>query len=309
MTGIEIPLRKDEERLQFCEQYFHAVGADILFTSEMYREYRLPRQIDKELTDRPFFWLWAEKTNQTVEPTTLRLAFSAAAKAREDARLQAEHQRQLEDKPFQNPYERMFARAPQAELINLGCFRLNKISESCIERGRIACVTPMQTEPSTQLVPWLMLNGFIQFAADSVSEEWFSVGVCLNNKQTVFRFYEKLQHINMAPFPVFPMLHHTTYTPEDGLLKAQQALEQLIAKRPHDWAAEAHARLQDDLSQLDAYYQSILADHDADSQQKIVAEHQRKRSDLLKKSSPHIDIQWTQMAFVGLPLRNGTNDG
>ncbi|WAH38987.1 YqhG family protein [Alicyclobacillus dauci] len=301
MTSI--PLRKDEERLAFCDAYFAAVGAEQLRTAEMYREVRLPLDVDKELTDRPFFWLWAEKTNQTIEPTTLRLAFSEVAKEREDNRLADEHRRHLEANPPQNPYERMFARPKQSEYVNLGSFRLNKIIDSVSSRGKYACVMPQHVSHEAECIPWLLVNGLIQFVADSVQEQWFSIGVCLTNRQTVLDFYSRLQRIHMKPCDMESLLRVAAILPSDGLDSVRSHIERHIEHLPHAWAQEAERRLEDDLSQLDAYYTSILPDYDDDEKLKIQAEHQRKRDELLRKSSPHIDVIWTQVALVGLPLR------
>jgi hypothetical protein len=297
------PLRKEAERLTFCERYFEAVGAVSPMKSEMYREYRLPLDVDKELTDRPFFWLWAEKTNQDIEPTTLRLAFSDEAKAREDRRMAEEHRIMMERTQYANLYERMFSRAPQAELVDLGSFRLNKICDSAMERGKFACVKAARLSESKQMVPWLMLNGMIQYLSDSVQEETFSIAVCLHNRQTLLSFYQHIAHIPMVPCSKLELLRDGSIKPVEGLQTIKQALYQYISKKPLDWADEANERLDDDLSQLDAYYSSILPDYDENAQAGIRAEHRRKRNELIQKGSPRIQLLWTQLAFVGLALR------
>lgn len=300
----QIPLRTADECFAFCDTYFQAVGAKARQHSDMYQEYVLPLDIDKELTDRPFYWMWVEKTNQTVEPTTLRLAFTDAAKMREDERMMREHQLELENHPPQSPYERMFKRAPQAELVNLGSFRLNKICESAMTRGQFACVKPAHASPLTKTIPWLMLNGMIQYVTDSMQEEWFSVGVCLLNRQTLWNFYDHVQHIEMNSCNPKPLLDQASISPADATRIAKQAVEHRLQLREHTWAQDAQTKLVDDLAQLDTYYTSILPDHPSEEQALIRAEHARKRDELIAKSNPHINIEWTQMALVGLSLRN-----
>ncbi|MFB5191127.1 YqhG family protein [Alicyclobacillus fastidiosus] len=301
-----VPLREEGERMSFCETYFDAVDAQVVYQTEGYREIRLPLDVDKELTDRPFFWLWAEKTKQKVEPTTLRLAFTEEAKRREDARLAEEHRLHLEKNPPQNPYELMFAKAPTTELITLGCFRMNKIVDSAINRGRFACVQPIHTAPSDILVPWLVLNALIQFVTDSVEEKWMSIGVCLANRQPVFDFYDKIAGITMKTVPANAILKHASLSVADGMAFAKSCIRQHIDTLPVDWAEEAVQRLEDDLSQLDTYYKSILPDHDEATQQDLIQEHKRKRAHLVTKSAPRTEVQITQAALVGLPVRNRT---
>ncbi|GEO25806.1 hypothetical protein AAC03nite_15910 [Alicyclobacillus acidoterrestris] len=299
-----VPLREESERLSFCEAYFDSVGAETIYRADGYREVRLPIDVDKELTDRPFYWLWVEKTNQKVEPTTLRLSFTKAAKAREDARLAKAYQAYLEEHPPQNPYERMFAKPPTTELITLGCFRLNKIVDSARRRGQFACVQPAHATARDQLVPWLVLNLLVQFVTDSVEETWLSVGICLANHQHVFGFYEKVKAIDMTAANPARILENARMSLPEAFAFAKSCVSDHIATLPDDWADEAKRRLTDDLSQLDTYYKSILPDYDEDTQQELLREHQRKRANLIKKSAPRTEVHITQVALVGLPIRH-----
>lgn len=299
----ESPLRQSHERLLFCDAYFEAVGAEQLCARPMYREYRLPTDVDKALTDRPFFWLWAEKTNQQVEPTTLRLAFDAVAKDHEDAILRQQFEREREIHPPQTRYEMMFQRPKQTELINLGCFRLDKILDSVRQRGEFVVAIPKNSSTREQFIPWLMMNGIVQYRADSIQEVWFSLGVCLGNLQIVPDFFQRIEHISMCICDPKQLLQQVKNTPDAAIEVIKHWLEKDISERDHAWASDAKMRLQDDLSQLDAYYESITHGRADDERVNLEAEHQRKRTELINKSTPHIRVEPTQIGLIGLPLR------
>lgn len=303
MSKAVTPLRSSSERLKFCEAYFTSVGAEMTVQSEMYREYVLPRDVDKELTDRPFYWLWVEKTNQEVTPTTLRLAFSVEAQTREDLRLEIEHEKLLEANPSTNPHQRMFSRPQKTELMNLGSFRFDKILSSVEQRGKFACVVPREIKAGQPLVPWLMLCGTIAYTSDSLQEERFSVGVCLENRQVVFNFYDKVNRIPMVQQPISIVTKRATIEAGDAIDLSKKTLMDYVKRQNHDWADTAQLRLEDDLSQLDAYYYSIMRESDEPSAEHLQQEHARKREDLISKSMPRVDISLRQMAFIGLPLR------
>lgn len=300
---IQERLRKEDERLQFCDAYFDAVGAKTVAKRSMYREYVLPRDVDKELTDRPFYWLWAEKTNQTVEPTTLRLAFNSSAKRREDERLVAEHDAFMQENPPQNRYEMMFRKPKQSEHITLGCFRLNKIIDSVLSRGSLVSVTPSAVTSIEKLVPWLVVNGLVKYTSDSVQEEWFSQGICLANLQVVEGFFDKIGTIPMRVCNPNDVLRHATHSIEEGMDRVQQSLRQQLTEKDHEWARDAYMRLEDDLSQLDTYYRSVLHEHAEDEQTSLRLEHERKRDELIRKTSPRIELEPLQLGIVGLPVR------
>lgn len=303
MTSNQGVLREPKQRISFCKRYFSAVAAPLLRESDEYLECELPRDVDKELTDRPFYWLWVEKTNQSVTPTTLRLAFTKEAQEREDERLKLEHDKWLEKNPPTNSYEKMFARPPKTELISLGCFRFEKILSSAVERGRFTSVSPNRAAAGQELVPWLLVCSTIAYQSDSLQQQSVSLGICLENGQILFDFYDKIKRIPMGPTPVSEVTKRAVLLPADAIDLYQKVLIRYLTEQPHDWAFEAKMRLQDDLSQIDTYYQSLEREADDPSYPSLKLEHARKREDIIKKGTPGIKIKWTQIAFVGLPLR------
>jgi len=295
-----LPMRTAEERIQFCDSYFQAVSAELIYSAPEYREYKLPRDIDKELTDRPFFWMWAEKTNQTVEPTTLRLAFDETAQVRENGRLKRIAEEESA-KRVMTDIERMFFRAPTAEFVNLGSFRLEKIYESVARKGRFACVQPADMLNDTPLLPWLSMNGVISYRCDSIQQSWFSMGICLQTGQVISSFYDVLSKTPMRPAEPKRIMCWAKVTLKESIMQLRNAIQNVAISGPQDWAKEAHVRVQHELRQLNTYYNSILPDLSPDERELVEIEHARKSKELLERSQPVTEISVLQYALVGLP--------
>lgn len=297
------PLRTDEGRLQFCEDYFRTVQADLQNESENYREYILPLAIDKELTDRPFFWMWAEKTGQPITPTTLRLAFSKEARDRENERLKQEALAKIEGKVL-TPAERMFFRPPTAELIDYGCFRLEKIFQSVDTHGRFACVVSATGDKNIPCIPWLCVNGVISYCCDSIEQQWFSIGICLQNNQIVEDFFSRMKRIQMVPARPEQILNQGTSPLQEALKLVKTYITRKIQNRPTDWAADASMRLQDEISRLETYYTSMIQNSDVGEQAILLTDLNRKKRDLNHLHAPKITVECKQIALIGLHMKH-----
>ncbi|WP_304458897.1 YqhG family protein [Alicyclobacillus sendaiensis] len=284
----QAPLRTPEQRLSFCDRYFTSVGARTLLARPMYREYELPADVDKELIERPFYWMWVEATHQSVEPTVLRLAFDAESHAREEARLNAEQPAA----PFSWSAKR------RVELVDFGSPLFDRILLSAAQRGRIACVREGDAE--REIVPWMMVNGVFAYTADLNREEWFSYAVCLDNLQIVDRFYERIQHRDFSGVPAPDLLRQSRHTVHEAWRHLQRALADHAAAQDDAWAQEAMARLKGDLAQLSAYYESLLDELTDEERSLALQERDRKQAALIEKSAPRIECRVHQVALVGL---------
>lgn len=287
----QAPLRTPEQRLSFCDRYFTSVGARTLVARPMYREYELPVDVDKELIERPFYWMWVEATRQSVEPTVLRLAFDAEAQAREEARLNAE----------QPPAPFPWSLKRRVERIDFGSPLFDRILLSAARRGRIASVR--EGDAGGELVPWMMVNGVFAYTADLNREEWFSYAICLDNLQVVDRFYERIQHRDLAGVPASDLLRHSCHTVHDAWRKLQRALADHVAAQDDAWAEEAMARLHGDLAQLSAYYESLLDELTDEERVPVLQERDRKQAALIEKSAPRVECRIHQVALVGLRIQ------
>lgn len=294
-------LRSETDRLTFCEQYFAAVGATLAYSATDYREYVLPRSVDKELTDRPYYWMWVEKTNQPVHPTTLRLAFSKVALDRENQRLRDEAWAAVEQTQL-SEFERRTFRPPTAEYVALGSLRLAKICDSVDERGKFACVR-VQGANADRFVPWLMVNTLVTQRCDLIEQEYLSTGVCLLTGQIMPGFHDKIRHVPMTAIEKQGLMDSCRVTLEQALRLAEDFLHAYLLEKPSTWADMATQRMQHEIQQLNTYYDSVILGLKAVDVDGAERERARKIHELKARSQPRVDVVHKQLALIAMPER------
>jgi hypothetical protein len=254
----------------FCRRYFEAVGAPILVDQDHFLQVELPREIDKELTDRPYYWMYIEATGQQVPNTVLSLSF--------DPELAVEG------------VEKM-------EFVTLGSFRLNKMIESAQKRGRVT--KAYQKVSAKPLVPYLMTTFKLSFVADRRRDEMVSYGVHLGNGSVIRDFYERVQGLPFGSEPT-RMAQSPVLSLSKGYERLKESLLAEIEQLDHTWAEEANAHLALELEQLETYYHSLgLANADeskSDEEKKkkaamYAAERELRIAELKWRCSPRVQIE------------------
>ncbi len=284
-------------RERFCERYFAAVGATCQLKKANYREYVLPIDVDKELTDRPYYWLWVERTGEPVKPTILRLAFTEEAAATESERLRQEAMasdewQQLDD------VQRMFFRPPTAEYVAFGSFRLAKIFQSTKARGSVVAASDGKSGAS----PWLLCQFLVTYHCDLSKQRVASIGVNLKTGQVMNGFLQKLQSLNLQTASPSDCLRSARVTIDAGIDAAKQELGLQLAAESHTWAADAARRLQSELESVNLYYDSIITDVAEEERALVEAERQRKLREHEERIRPYIDCELTQLGVIRCKL-------
>lgn len=293
------PLRTSEELMKFCDDYFALCQARVLCAHPDYREYELPVEVEKELTDRPFFWAWIEQTGQAVPATILRLAFTVEAADRENRYLR----RQVEEKQAAMARP-TFMPIPKSELLTLGSFRLTRIFASVEQKGRYARVRPKIRTENTHLVPWLMLNLVISYRSDFLRQEFVSYGLCLENEQIIENFFDLIRHIPMEPVLDPDIPSRTVISTVKATDAIRRRILQYLHQQAHDWALAASQQWADEVAQIETYYQSLTSDKDTHELMLLEIEKQHKLQQLEKRYRPHIAVESKQAALIFLPIRN-----
>ncbi|GAX90888.1 YqhG family protein [Effusibacillus lacus] len=252
----------------YCKRYFAATGTPILREEPDYLQVELPIEIDKELTDRPYYWMWIEATGETPKPTVLNLIF--------DSNVQVDG-------------------VDRTELVTLGSFRLEKIFASATRRGQFVC--QFQTGSTVGIrVPFLLTSLKISYIADRRKDEIRSYGINLRSNQVVRDLYEQVCTLPMTsqlPVPYTEQLANKEILAaslQTGWQRIQDVVMQEIQEGDHAWAAEAMERLAQEIEQLEAYYQS-LALNEEETPSMLAAERELRFAELKWRCKPRIQIQ------------------
>ncbi|TCP59634.1 uncharacterized protein YqhG [Tumebacillus sp. BK434] len=265
-------MENQQEIQDFCRRYFEAVGAPILVDQEDFLQVELPREIDKELTDRPYYWMYVEAMGQEVPNSVISLAF--------DPDLEIEGVEKL-------------------EFVTLGSFRLNKIIESAQKRGRIT--RAYQKVSAKPLAPYLMTTFKLSFIADRRRDEIVSYGVHLGNGSVVRDLYDRVEKLAFGAAPSMGMMiQPAALSLPAGYQRLKECLVAEIEGLDHSWAVEAEAHLAQELEQLETYYESLGLVHadevkSEDEKEKkaalYAAERELRIAELKWRCAPRVQIE------------------
>ncbi|WP_157729451.1 YqhG family protein [Tumebacillus algifaecis] len=272
-------MENQQEIQDFCRRYFQAVGATILVDQVNFLQVELPRDVDKELTDRPYYWMYVEAIGQEVPNSVLSLAF--------DPDLVIEG------------VERM-------EFVTLGSFRLNKIIESTQKRGRVT--KAYQLVNAKPLAPYLMTTFKLSYIADRRRDEIVSYGVHLGTGEVVPEFDARLANL---PFretpPAAAMLQPVQLSLAEGYRRLKASLTEQIERLDHSWAEQAEAHLAQELEQLETYYESLGLLHADESKTAVeqekkaalyAAERELRVAELRWRCAPRVQIEPFHFGWV-----------
>ena len=215
---------------EFCQRYFSSAGARRFPAPEQVLCVELPREIDKELTDRPFYWMWVEAMRENPPNTILYLKFAPDA--------------QECDAPA----------AAKPELITRGCYRLMRIIASAKHRGALAA----GYENAPRVTPFALFSIKISYVCDVRQDFLETYAIDLRDFHiypNAMKYVERLaladerpKGAQIAPIPC---------DVEQLFSLVIEHARQDIEKRDHTWAVEAQRRLAEELRRLDAYYNSL----------------------------------------------------
>jgi len=267
-------MESNEQIQDFCRRYFQAVEAPILIDQPDFLQVELPRDIDKELTDRPYYWMYVEATGQNPPNSVLSLSFAP------DVEMEG---------------------VDRIEFVTLGSFRLNKIIESVQKRGRFTRAYQTGAGAAGRaLSPYLLATFKLSFVADRRRDEMASYAVHLRTGHVFRDAYEQIQHL-----PLSGTLARTataaspTLDLSEGYRIIRQAVEGGIAQLDHTWAIDADEHLAREREQLETYYDSlglVNADEnktDAEKEKKAAmyaAERELRIAELEWRCAPRIAI-------------------
>ncbi|MCL6593081.1 MAG: YqhG family protein, partial [Alicyclobacillus sp.] len=188
--------------------------------------------------------------------------------------------------------------------VTLGSFRLDKIFASLDQRGRFAAVVPRHAPAHAPLEPWLLALALVSRRCDLTEQHYLSAGINLVTGQVADGLYDAVCRIELAPLATHdPRLKPAQWSVEAAVTRLRRHWEHMFARGPYTWAQEANRRLQTELAQVRAYYQSILPDVPEAERALVTAEQARREREVKERMQPRIEVELRQMALLALAER------
>lgn len=249
----------------YVKEYFELNKCEIIEEDAGQIEVKLSTNVDKDLTNRPYYWTFIERTGTKPDTISLNLIFD----------------------PEKTETEK------KGELIHPGSERLKQIFNSTKKRGRVVRLYQQpfnrnkrikyNNTKTNQLNLWLGVNYKVEFKCDRKKDKIISLGINLNNGQMKNDFYKFLKTIVLEPtIPANVSLCSPFITLREAALQLEEWILLEISKENFDWANESHKTLEEELSQIEGYYSE--EDQNTDEKDQRIEEVERQYSPKIQVS-------------------------
>lgn len=290
---------------QYVLTYLETTECQFLEKSPYHVTVKLSPRADKDLTNRPYYWGFIERTG--VEPETMTFSFI----------FDAERHKQLEDQkassqPEPSPQEdtilgRHFGAVRplpilgpgriQREEMHFGSPRLKQIFAAARQGGRSVYLfeDPGPRQRSTLLPaayePWLGVHLKVEFSCDMKREELHFIGVSLRTGQIDTEFHTRVDGKILVPrMPENMHISPTRLSLDQGRQLVEQTINEKVQACDTTWADEARERLNEELALIDAYYKDLLQDPDEERKQAVMEQYESRRGEIRWQYEPRIVV-------------------
>lgn len=267
----------DQEVYDFLTRYLTLKGCTILEQTSSHITVRLSEEADREIMNRPYYWLYVDRTGVPAEPITITFYFDPAT---------------------------TFADNRRAELVHLGSPRLHYIFQSCHKQGQFIRLYE-QTEPRPNvkrpLTPWLCLNYTISFVCDQKRELFYPLGFNLINGEIIAPFDEYLQTYRLTPkIPDYSFTLTPIFSLGSAVMRIETHLSDYLRQMDHSWARAAKKRLEEERALIRSFFEND------ENKKEILA----KRIQELDEYEPRIEVAPINVGLFYLathPLTKGNH--
>lgn len=219
----------------YLKQYLIAHQCHIIEEGPGHMTVKLSVETDKDLMNRPYYWTFVERTGAPAETTTVTFI------------LQPDH----------------LPEEIRGEDLRFGSERLKQIFNSAKKRGRMIRLY-QQFQPKNRLTEinrlsldaWLGVNFKIEFISDKKKDRILSLGINLRTGKMKGRFFGDLLKTDLSPvLPANVSIVPSLLTIREAALQLEQWILHEIDQEDFNWAKEAKERLDQEIHQLETYYQ------------------------------------------------------
>ncbi len=224
---------QQQEIHNFLERYFTSNHCEIVENQHGYMTVQLTVELDKQLMNRPFYWIYLEKTGGEPNPMKLTL-ITDQDKAPKDLK---------------------------GELIHFGAPRLHQIFQSSKNLAGFIRLYQQVKGPfqgNVPLHPWIAINVKVSYQCDRKRDILMSLGLHLISGSILENFHERLEKLELTPkIPDYSFTMSPLIKPRSGLNRLQQYIRGFVESDDHSWADAARERWNEDLALLDHFYEGL----------------------------------------------------
>jgi hypothetical protein len=294
---------------KFVNRYLEATECSILEKSPAHFTVKLSPSADRELTNRPYYWSFVDRVGAEPETMTYLLVTDKQKyDAEEESKAKASDQTDASANPqdaaanaalgrslgFIHGSLAAPARVPREDLY-FGARKLDQLFDAAKSKGSYVYLfqepDKRSSNPfsSTPYTAWLGVNMRVEFACDRKREEIHCFGVSLATGQCVEQFYDRLLSIKLTPrLPANIHITKNGLSFNKALGIVEQNLERKLRSYDYNWAADASARLDEELERIGSYYEPLIKNALAETKPVIEEQFAQRQSEIRWQYEPRV---------------------
>lgn len=253
-----------QEVRDFVERYMECHQCQVIESTPTYMLTQLTIEADKDLLNRPFYWMYVEKLNQEPQPAQFCFIFDP------------------ENHPAEQRGEHLFFGSP----------RFSQMLQSAQKHGRF--VRLYQNSPyrersslSQPYIPWLSINFKLSYICDRKKNRLCSLGINLYSGEIKEDFYPWIQTFSWtSQLPAKRHLLSKRLSIPEAVGELEYYIQDQLHQEDLSWAEAAKERLQLEMEQLNSFY----PEGEVKNEEKEKEKKQRIR-EMIWQYHPRVEIE------------------
>jgi len=259
----------------FTEKYLKLGKCQIIESAPTHLITKLSIKTDKELLNRPFYWMYVEKMNLQPNPAKICFIFD----------------------------KENYPKDLSGEYLFFGSIKFERILTSAQKNGRFTklyqLTSSWKTKTVKQYKPYLAINFKVTYICDKRKDCLIYLAINLMTGDILEDFYHNIKNLDfdhkIPPNRTIP-LPYLSITEAVGEL--EYFVQEKIQKDDHSWAKEAFEKLQVELQQLDKFY--TVNENDKDKEKEKEKEKEKNKQEIILQYYPRVEVLVAQAGLFYL---------
>lgn len=224
----------DQQQVRsFTERYLQYQQCQLIESAPSYVYTQLSIEADKDLLNRPFYWMYVERMGLQPQPAHHCFIFDA------------------ENRPPDLRGEYLFYGSPRFTQLLNSAQKHGKFVRLYQDPGPFGMVS-RQSKPYS---PWLAINFFVSYICDCKRDEIWSLGIDLQTGEILEQFYDHIKQVNWSTkLPVQRYTEEANMSISEAVGELEYYLQDRLQNGDLSWAIEAQNRMTQEITQVDVYF-------------------------------------------------------
>ena len=290
---------------QHMMTYLEATDCQVIEKSPYHITVKLSPQADKQLTNRPYYWGFVERTG--VDPETLCYTFVFDPERYTVPDVKPAPVMNSEGVPQDSILSRYFDVTPTMprmgpgrilrEDVNYGSQRLQQIWDAARRQGSSVYLFEvpgnMQRRAlfSAAYEPWLAVCFKVEMTCDVKKEQLHFMGISLLSGVITEDFRQQLAGRSLSPrIPENVHINPAELSLGKAAEQLQSNLIATLSQLDYQWADQAQERLKEEFAIIDGYYEHMMNDPDEEKNNHIREQYDARRSEMAWQYEPKVKL-------------------